>query len=135
MHIPYWFVYSFGALALLVSVPHGCFCFEVHGLKRADFSWPALIQQGWFNFVGSLFGWAALWCLVRRGWYVWGVSSSSGQATVSDFVLGFVAFVGISGYLPYTTMGAVDALRAFVVEALNRLLNLAAKGPSETLKG
>jgi hypothetical protein len=131
MPIPCWFVESFAVSAVLVSILHGCFCFEVHGLKRSDFSWPSLIQQGWFNFVGSLFGWAALWCLVRRAWSVWGVSSSSGQATISDFGLGFVAFVGISGYLPYTTMGAVDAIRAFIAEALKRLLDLATKAKSE----
>ena len=125
--MPCWFVYTFGAVAVLVSILQGCFCFEIHGLKRKEFSRPALIQQVWFNFAGSLFGWAALWCLVRRAWYVWGASTSSGQATVSDFALGFVAFVGISGYLPYTTMGAVDAIRAFIVEALKRLLDLATK--------
>jgi hypothetical protein len=51
-------------------------------------------------------------------------SSSSGHATVSDFALGFVAFVGVSGYLPYATMGAINALQAFIADALKRLLGL-----------
>jgi hypothetical protein len=43
---------------------------------------------------------------------------------VSDFALGFVAFVGVSGYLPYATMGAVNALQTLVAEALKRALEL-----------
>jgi len=125
MPIPCWFVASFGVLALVVSGLLGVFCLEVHNMPdRERYSPSRRYHQWWFNFVGSLFGWAALWCLVRRVWGVWFFSSSSGQATVSDFALGFVAFVGVSGYLPYATMGAVNALQTLVAEALKRALEL-----------
>ena len=81
-------------------------------------------HQRWFNFTGSLFGWAALWCFVRSSWSVWRLSAPASHATSSDFALGFVAFVGISGWLPYATMGALDALRTLVEKALNRALEL-----------
>jgi hypothetical protein len=109
MPIPFWFVASFWGLALVVSILLGVYCREVHEIKSTELSGTRLVQQIWFNSIGALFGWAALWCLVRRAWHAaWLCSSSTGTATLSDFALGFVAFIGVSGYLPYATMGAVN---------------------------
>jgi hypothetical protein len=35
-----------------------------------------------------------------------------------------MAFVGVSGYLPYATIGAVNALQSLVEKALNRAVEL-----------
>ncbi len=125
MAIPCWFITSFGVLALISSSLLGFFCIEAHNIKVPEgYPRAARNHQRWFNFTGSLAGWLALWCLVRRAAGVWWLSSSSGQASVSDFALGLVAFVGVSGSLPYATMGAIHALQALVGEALKRALEL-----------
>lgn len=122
MPIPCWFVVTFWVVAFVGSGLLGVYCREVHEIEKARLSGVRLAQQMWFNFIGALFGWAALWCLARHAWSAaWLRSSSTGTVTVSDFALGFVAFVGVSGYLPVTTMGAVYALRAFVVDVLKHL--------------
>ena len=36
---------------------------EVHEIEKAKLSGVRLAQRIWFNFMGALFGWAALWCL------------------------------------------------------------------------
>jgi hypothetical protein len=40
-----------------------------------------------------------------------------------DLVLGFLAFIGVSGYLPYTAMGAVEALKGLVLLGLKQVSN------------
>jgi hypothetical protein len=52
--------------------------------------------------------------------------SVNGQATVSDFVLGIVAFIGITGWLPYGVKGTLDGANAIAQEALKRALELLA---------
>lgn len=122
--IPYCFVILFWAAALVVSGTLGYFCLEAHGLPKEKLSSAVRNHQRWFNFTGAFVGWVALWCLVRRGWGVWRLPSSSGQLTWSDFALGFVAFVGVSGYLPYGTKSTLDALRELAVKTLDRVLKL-----------
>jgi hypothetical protein len=121
MPIPCWLIASFWGLAVVVSGLLGIYCFEVHFVDEGKYPRAARIQQRWFNFLGSIFGWGALWCLVRRFWPVWSLSSSSGQPTFSDFGLAFVAFVGISGYLPYAVDGAIKVLHTIALEALKKL--------------
>jgi hypothetical protein len=119
--IPYWFTVSFWSVAFVVSAFLGVFCFEIHRLGRDDFDRASKTQQVWFNFIGSVFGWVALRCLVRRAWGVnWLSAGASNAATIADFVLAFAAFIGICGYLPYTVMGIVDALRVLAQKALER---------------
>ena len=123
--IPLWFTVAFWAVAIVVSIVLGIWCFEIHGLNRKAFSKAAAGQQIWFNSVGSVLGWIAVWCLARRAWTVgWLSAGSNGQATVSDFALAFVGFVGVSGYLPYATMGAIDALKVLTQKALERAIDL-----------
>jgi hypothetical protein len=129
MPIPGWVIATFWGSAVVVSGLLGYFCLEVHNVKvPEEYPRAARIHQRWFNFTGSLAGWVALWCLVRRAGGVSWFSSSSGQATGSDFALAFVAFVGVSGYLPYATMGAVKALETLVAEALKRARELLTGG-------
>lgn len=120
MTIPCWFKIVFWALAIVASVLLGVFCFSIHGDPSRNN--PAhRIQQGWFNSLGSLFGWASLWVLLHQVWGIWRLSASPVRLTTSDLVLGLTAFIGISGYLPFTVMGVIHALVALVVRLVNRL--------------
>ncbi len=111
--IPCWFISVFWTVAFLASLFHGFYCFEVHGIKdKAKYHIAALIQQWCFNFIGSLFGWIALWLLVRRcGGLSSFLSYSPATERWSDFALAFVAFVGISGYLPFATITNIRNVR------------------------
>jgi hypothetical protein len=64
--------------------------------------WSKVVRahQRWLNFVGSLFGWAALGLL---GWNV-GIAIAQGhkwEVTVWELLLAAAAFLGITGHLPY----------------------------------
>jgi hypothetical protein len=66
-------------------------------------------QQRWFNFLGSIVGWAALWLLLRRYWtYILGRCGTDPR--LWDLLAGFIAFVGITGYLPYTVYGLISCV-------------------------
>ena len=109
-------------MAFVVSALLGLFCFQIHRVDRSDMTSVELAAQVWFNFVGALFGWAALWCLVRRAWAVWYVpASGSEKVTGWDFGLAVVAFIGISGYLPYATMGAVRRFWDVTRQAISKI--------------
>jgi hypothetical protein len=128
MPIPWWGVASFWGVAVMVSFLLGRFCFEVHVITVPDkYPLAARMEQWWFNFIGALFGWAALWCLVLRIRSAWRLSPPSGRPTFLDLGLAFVAFVGISGYLPYAVKGVLDVLRDLALEALRKLTGLAGK--------
>jgi len=120
--IPHYFIATFWLLAFVVSALLGVFCFQIHRVDRSDMTPVELAAQVWFNFVGALFGWAALWCLVRRAWAVWYVpASGSEKVTGWDFGLAVVAFIGISGYLPYATMGAVRRFWDVARQAVSKI--------------
>jgi hypothetical protein len=66
-------------------------------------------QQRWFNFLGSIVGWAALWVLIRRYWtYILG--GCAPDPSLWDLLAGFIAFVGVTGYLPYTVYGFISSV-------------------------
>ncbi len=68
-------------------------------------------QQRWLNFVGALIGWLVLWPLGLR---YWGCLSSGGCPTASvgwwEVFGGFVAFMGITGYIPHAVIGPIQAV-------------------------
>jgi len=124
MTIPSWFEVAFWSVAFIVSGFLGGFCFEIHSLNRSSYKWPASAQQVWLNFVGAFVGWIALWFLVRQWWGVWRLPSTPVaplQMTASDFGLALTAFVGISGYLPFTVVGAIQTFVALINKVVGRL--------------
>jgi hypothetical protein len=126
MAIPVWFEIVFWSFALAVSAFLGGLCYEVHRLYRQD-KWPREIQEMWLNFVGAIAGWIALWLLVRQWWGIWWVASVPPvpiHLSVSDYVLGLVAFVGISGYLPYTVIGSLQIFVPLVHKLVERTMKL-----------
>jgi hypothetical protein len=77
--------------------------------KRMPFCWH--MHQLWLNFVGSLVGWACLWFVVR--WIVGGTSNFGWEYAL----LALIAFIGVTGYLPSTAVGIVQAIGTLVEKA------------------
>ena len=65
--------------------------------------------QFWFNFLGSLVGWTTLWFLTRKVYSCLQISCPA-QIDFMDLVTIFIAFVGITGHLPYTVMGLITGI-------------------------
>jgi hypothetical protein len=125
MTIPCWFEVAFWSLAVIVSGFLGLFCFEIHKVKPSDDDkWSAKFQQVWLNFVGAFVGWIALWFLVHQWWGVWTLPSAPGvsvQMTLSELGLALTAFIGISGYLPFTVIGAIHTFIALVHKVIEHI--------------
>ena len=114
---PVWFDLGFAVVALAMSVLYAANAFDIFGVetdKQAP-AWKS--HQYWFNFAGSIFGWAALWVLVPNGWIA--VSTEhSWSVTGWDLVLVGIAFVGITGHLPFAVMGVLNRLQELAIRAL-----------------
>ena len=76
---------------------HAVEALDVGYLDRVRIESSIICQrhERWFNFLGSLVGWLALWTLLYRLF----VRCVSVQAV--DLGLIIISFLGISGYLPY----------------------------------
>ena len=87
-------------------------------------------QQRWFNFLGSLVGWAALWVLTRRYWtYILGGPAI--DPNLWDLLAGFIAFVGVTGYLPYTVYGLISSVALVGFKLADSLKDLLPKPPDK----
>jgi hypothetical protein len=104
MTIPVSFEVAFWSVAFIISGFLGWFCFEIHNLSQSSYKWPAFIQQVWLNFIGAIVGWTAVWLLVRQWWTI---PPATARMTVSDLGLALTAFIGVTGYLPFTVIGAI----------------------------
>ena len=65
--------------------------------------------QYWFNFLGSFVGWIALGFLARKVYFCL-QSLCPAQVDLMDLLVIFVAFVGVTGHLPYTVMGLIQGI-------------------------
>ena len=98
-----------------MAVFYGVKCFDAFQVRLADgetvtrknVTWPYWFHQFWFNFAGSLFGWAFLYFFL---WHRMPLILST-NATFSDGFVLFVAFVGITGHLPYAVAGVLEGLK------------------------
>jgi len=80
-------------------------------------------QQRWFNFLGSIVGWAALRVLIRRYWtYILG--GCAADPNLWNLLAGFIAFVGVTGYLPYTVYGLISCVYRVGHKLADSLLRL-----------
>jgi hypothetical protein len=99
----YWVV------AVIASGLLGWHALEIFSVPRVNE--PNLWQQRFLNFVGSMFGWLVLWPLTLR--YLPCVSSTGCPELHFgwwDVLACFVAFIGVTGYLPFTVIGAITAV-------------------------
>jgi 4-hydroxybenzoate polyprenyltransferase len=122
---PYTFTISFWAFAFLASAFLGYFCYEIHVVteEKGKIPWQRRWQQYWFNFIGSLSGWIAIWFVVQKLW-----ASNLGQGRLADFGLAVVGFIGITGYLPYTVIGVINAVWELAKKVIERAVDIATKG-------
>jgi hypothetical protein len=108
--IPHWFVWLFWVLALLFSAFYGWKAFDAFDDRPPGKPWGWWAHQVWFNFAGAVVGWAAMWFIVRKLWHVLATDSPADFGW-SDGVLSALAFVGITGHLPYATAGLLKGIR------------------------
>ena len=90
--------------------------------KYSAWAW----HQRWFNFVGSVVGWTALWFLIQKAMTVL-PSSYTLTINVWDAVMFFLAFIGITGHLPYTMMGLIKSIGDLAKLLLKNIIDFASK--------
>src|SRR5690242_11582128 len=98
-----WLHWAYAALALVASLGCGLFCFEIHGIAVPPRTSATYAHQAWFNFLGALVGWVAAWPVLSN---VVACAQGGCAPVVSWSMAGLaaLAFVGVTGYLPYAVM-------------------------------
>ncbi len=83
-------------------------------------------HQRWLNFLGSLVGWVALWILGRK--LVPCVAGRCNPGLEGSYaLLGFLAFVGVTGYLPYGVVGILTGASTLAAKATEVVAGLRRK--------
>jgi len=110
-------------IAVLGSLFYGFSAISIFVPKQEDHpkSWPWKIHQFWFNFVGALAGWLALALLMLKFGNYDSFPRSLENLTFLDLVIFFLAFIGITGHLPYTIAGLLNSLSEVFIKALKKL--------------
>ena len=110
IHVAFW------TLALAASLFHGLSATSVFEVSTAGKRWPWRPHQFWLNFCGSVAGWVALWFLARRA-IECAVESCSAQFGWEYVGLFFLAFLGVTGYVPFTVVGLAAGVRELAAKA------------------
>jgi hypothetical protein len=82
--------------------------------------WAWWIHQFWLNFCGSFVGWVALWFVGRKVISCLGASCAF-ELTGWDVLISFLAFVGVTGFLPFTIVGLITGIKELVVKSTSFL--------------
>ena len=103
---------AFIIIALLLSLFHGIMATKIFvpELARKDKHWSWWVHQFWLNFCGSIAGFAALWFIIRKIVAILPTPASAAPQW-SDAALFFLAFLGVTGYLPFAIMTGVEAIK------------------------
>lgn len=111
----------FWLIALAASLCYGYWTPEIFQVKATG-KWPQppRLHQFWVNFFGSLVGWATLYYLLEMRLRVFDKVPNTAPGAI-DIALLLVAFLGVTGHLPYAFVGIASALDAVVGRALVRL--------------
>lgn len=82
----------------------------IHTISTAGKSWAWKLHQFWLNFLGSVAGWSALWFLLRSALQCASASCSFqfGWSEVGAFLL---AYLGVTGYVPFTVIGLASGVK------------------------
>jgi len=104
LSIVFWFV------ALVMSYVYGRYAYEIHKLDP-DSRWR-MAGQRWLNFVGAFSGWFSLYILVFYR-ISFDLAVFSNQLDWRDLILAFIAFLGVTGYLPHVTTSASSIFHIF----------------------
>jgi hypothetical protein len=87
-----------------------------------DQKWSWKFHQFWLNFIGSLTGWISL-LVIYPGISDCIQNNLAYSLKLSDVLLFFLSFIGITGFLPMTIVGLIQGLKDIFAKALG-LLNL-----------
>src|SRR6266446_6977071 len=109
------FVIVFSVVALIFSVFHGAMAADIFmsADARRDKSWAWHVHQFWLNFCGSVAGWAALWFIIEKLGALF-TPPRSAAPQWSDAALFFLAFLGVTGYLPFAIVTSVQAIKELI---------------------
>ena len=116
MSTPPWFAISFWTMALTGSAFYGWKAFEAFEVTTTGKKWGWWVHQVWFNFLGALAGWLAAWVVVQDAWPCLG-SACTASFGWSNGILVCIAFVGITGHLPFAAAGVLQAVRELALKA------------------
>jgi hypothetical protein len=112
---PWWVTAIFGLIGLGASVFYAWYAYDIFLVSTAGKPQAWDIHQRWFNFVGSALGWMGLWFVARKVYHCLAVACP-GHLDWSDAALIAVAFVGITGHLPYALSGLLEGLRVLALK-------------------
>jgi hypothetical protein len=90
-------------------------------LVSSGSSRPQLWHERWLNLFGSLVGWVTGWLILVRH-CGWPIQKCGGQPDGWDLIGGLVAFVGVTGYLPYTIVGLISGVHKLAGELIKKVL-------------
>ena len=76
-------------------------------------SWARYLHQFWLNFGGSVVGWVALWIITQKLAAILAAPETAAPQW-SDAALFFLAFLGITGYLPFAIITSVQAIKELI---------------------
>lgn len=107
----------FTIIAIGMSVFYGLRACEIFSVSTTDRKTSWRFHQFWLNFLGSGVGWVAAWAVLRAT-----VECASADCALSvspsAVSLFFLAFVGVTGYLPATIVGAIGGINELVSKLL-----------------
>jgi len=100
----------FWLLALALSLFHGLAFASVFSMSTSGKGWAWKLHQFWLNFLGSLVGWIAFWFLFRSV-----IECAEGSCPFqfgwTDVGMFFLAFLGVTGYVPFTVIGLASGVK------------------------
>ena len=111
MEFTYSLNVAFPLVGLLFSVFYGWKSIDIFlEVPTTHKPWAWKFHQFWLNFSGSLVGWVALWFLTRK---VLSCIRTSCSAPVNfwDVATFFLAFIGITGFLPFTIVSLIQGIK------------------------
>lgn len=116
MNTPPSFAIAFWVVSLLASVFYGWKAFEAFDVATEKRKWGWWVHQVWFNFAGALVGWLAAWVVVQDAWPCL-TSACTATLTWTNGILSVIAFIGVTGHLPFAVSGVLQAVKELALKA------------------
>jgi len=119
-----WVLLFFGLTALTFSIFYGAKGIAIFNENDAEkFGKYRKWHKRWFNFLGSIIGWIALWMLLPKPIcdILRTIENGTPDISLSNILLFFLFFIGVTGYLPVTIVGVVLSIGELFQKAIDRL--------------
>ena len=107
----------FVCIAFGMSVFYGWSACAIFSVPKQDKPWSWRFHQFWLNFIGSVVGWVAAWTVINSVLECAAASCTMSVAP-SAFALFFLAFLGVTGYLPAALVGLVGGFNELISKLL-----------------